>query len=364
MKQILVVVPTTRIGGAEQYLRMVSVFYAKAGCRVTVFFLKKEPLNGWSSLEGNPDMELVYMNERNSEIRGWKPLIEELYRRRFIKFDYVYSSHVHINSMLGVFRQFNLLNANYLIGREPTSAFLYYHGINLLLHKWFYFIGYGKIDLIICQTDLMKEQLLGNLLWLREKTVMKVIPNPIDMDFIEEKSKECFDFEPNKDFIVAAGRLVHIKGFDILINAFAELKTRGAEYKLLILGEGPDREKLEQLIERKGLVGDVHLIGYIENVLPYFKKAKVCIVSSRMEGFPNVLLQMMTQNNRVVSTLCSGGISMIPSIYTAETENVGSLVSAVETAMSNPVGNTREVFNALLKEREIGSFIHKIENLL
>src|SRR5690606_20880375 len=116
---------------------------------------------------------------------------------------------------------------------------------------------------------------------------------------------------PN-NFIVTAGRLIHEKGYDILINAFAELKEKYPDLKLIILGYGDLKQELIYLATSLNIEQDVIFWGFVENVYPFFKKAKACVISSRVEGFPNVLLQMMSQNSNVVSTTCAGGIDTIP----------------------------------------------------
>lgn len=364
MNSILVIVPTTRMGGAEQYLRMIATFYANAGFKVRVLFLKRELHNGWVALECKENIELVYLNSRNSEILGWPFFFAEVIKRRRERYRYIFTSHVHINSVVGILRKFGLLNTYFAVGRESTSIFFRFKGIKLLVFRFLYIFGYSQIDLLICQTEKMKNQLISSLPDIEKRIRIEVIPNPIDLQFIEEKSKELIELSDKEPYIVAAGRLITLKGFDVLIEAFAELVKEIPSFKLLILGEGADRKKLTALITERNLAEKVFLVGQVDNVLPYFRKAEVCVVSSRIEGFPNVLLQMMTQNPRVVSTLCSGGISSIPLLFTCEPDSVKSLLTAIKSSLEQNVGNTRGVFDQFLIERSIGSFIDRMNNFL
>jgi len=167
----------------------------------------------------------------------------------------------------------------------------------------------------------------------------------------------------NGGTIVSAGRLIREKGFDILISAFAEIIKEIPSLNLMILGEGSERKKLEKLINELDIKDKVILKGHVKNVYPYFKLANVCVVSSIREGFPNVLLQMMSQNDKVVSTDCAGGILEIQGVFVVAPDNVKELVGGIKKAL-NYSSENRALFDKELQNRSIDSFIQKIESLL
>jgi glycosyltransferase involved in cell wall biosynthesis len=133
---------------------------------------------------------------------------------------------------------------------------------------------------------------------------------------------------------------------------------------LVILGDGAQKLRLTNQVNQLGLEGEVYLHGFVDNVYPYFKYAKLCVVSSRVEGFPNVLLQMMSQNNKVVSTKCAGGIEDIKGVFIAETDNVGSLETAIKLCLEADTSVNDYIFQQYLKDRSIDNFSLKIENEL
>jgi glycosyltransferase involved in cell wall biosynthesis len=117
--------------------------------------------------------------------------------------------------------------------------------------------------------------------------------------------EEWFD-ENEEPILIAAGSLVKWKGFTDLILAMSELKkTRKA--RLLILGEGPQRSDLEALIKELNLSQTVKLLGFVDNPLKYFRHANIFVLSSHVEGLPNVLVEAMMCGCTPVATNCPTG---------------------------------------------------------
>jgi glycosyltransferase involved in cell wall biosynthesis len=110
--------------------------------------------------------------------------------------------------------------------------------------------------------------------------------------------------------IVAIGRLVPAKDFPTLILAFAELRKH-RDVRLTILGEGPQRAELEALTRKLDVQDYVSMPGFVNNPLPYVHAAKVFVLSSRFEGFGNVLVEALACGTPVVSTDCPHGPSEI-----------------------------------------------------
>jgi glycosyltransferase involved in cell wall biosynthesis len=202
----------------------------------------------------------------------------------------------------------------------------------------------------------MKNQLVKGMPKIEGYTKIEVIPNPIDTNLIIKNANKAGPGDLPKKYVVAAGRLIQLKGFDNLIYVFAEIRIKHPDLSLIILGDGPENKTLKDIIKKTKLDDAVILPGQVKNVYPYFKNASVCVVSSITEGFPNVLLQMMSQNNKVVSTLCAGGIEDIPGIYTCQTQNNEALREKIELALNTDKDN-RDVFKDYLDIRSIKHFI-------
>ncbi|WP_191270340.1 CDP-glycerol glycerophosphotransferase family protein [Neobacillus kokaensis] len=113
--------------------------------------------------------------------------------------------------------------------------------------------------------------------------------------FIAEPSKEHYNF-------ITMGRLSPEKGQDNLIQAFARLHKDNENTKLYILGEGPLRPELENLISELGVEDSVYLLGQVENPFRFMKKCDCFVLSSHYEGQPMVLLEAMTHGMKIVAT--------------------------------------------------------------
>ncbi|HET8667789.1 MAG TPA: glycosyltransferase, partial [Terriglobales bacterium] len=106
--------------------------------------------------------------------------------------------------------------------------------------------------------------------------------------------------------VLAVGRLKAIKGYETLLRSFSLLVKR-VDAKLLILGEGEQREALEALAGDLGLSERVFMPGFSRNPTPYFRHAHLHVLSSSGEGFANVIVEAMAAGTPVVSTDCLSG---------------------------------------------------------
>ncbi len=139
---------------------------------------------------------------------------------------------------------------------------------------------------------------------------IRVIYNPIVTPELWAKARTPLEhpwFGPGQPpVILAVGRLTAQKDFPSLIKAFAQVqKDRSA--RLLILGEGEERQPLESLIDQLGLRGTVQLPGFIINPYPYMAQARAFVLSSSWEGLPGVLIEAMFCGTRLIATDCPSG---------------------------------------------------------
>lgn len=156
-----------------------------------------------------------------------------------------------------------------------------------------------KCDGFIFQTERVKKYY--------PKKVRKnstVIYNAISNQKAIDASKKNYLKE---NIITAMGRLNPQKGFDILIKSFKKVVSEFPNYKLLIYGEGEEREKLQSLINSLSLENNVKLCGNDKDAIYTVAKSKIFVLSSRFEGMPNALIEAMATGTACISTDCDFG---------------------------------------------------------
>ena len=113
----------------------------------------------------------------------------------------------------------------------------------------------------------------------------------------------AFTPPPEGKIILAAGRLVKEKGFDVAIRAFALLDD--PEAKLVIVGEGDRRAELEALAVELGVADRVRLPGYVPDIRPWLEIARTFLLTSWYEGYAAVIVEALGAGRQVVSTDCT-----------------------------------------------------------
>ncbi len=159
----------------------------------------------------------------------------------------------------------------------------------------------------------------------------------------------------DRPYILALGRLVAFKGFDLLIDAFKMVAERFPEVDLVIAGSGPKEEELKRQVECLGLSGRVILPGRVEGEekLSLYKGASMFVLPSRPgnEGFPNVILEAMAAGLPVVATRVSGAEDIVipgRTGYIVPPGDKGGLADAMGRLLANPDLMTRkEILSAL-----------------
>lgn len=136
----------------------------------------------------------------------------------------------------------------------------------------------------------------------------EVVRNPLPVSEIVTKSNESFEL-PKTDGIniVCIGRLVEQKGFDRLLEVCKRITDEGINnFRINIIGEGPERNNLENAIDQGKLSPFVELVGYQSNPYKYLKQADVFLLSSRDEAFPLVVGESLVVGAPIIATDCSG----------------------------------------------------------
>lgn len=179
---------------------------------------------------------------------------------------------------------------------------------------------------------------------------MTVIGNPIDVAEVERLAVEPAIL-PGAPALLAVGRLSHQKGFDLLLQAFARLVPAAPAAHLTIVGSGPDELALRRTAGELGIGDRVTLRGFVQNPYPLMRAADLYVLSSRYEGFPNVLLEALACGTPVVATACSGVAAVVvPGVngWLAPVDDIAGLTAALSQAVRTPLaaGDIRDSVRA------------------
>jgi len=172
-------------------------------------------------------------------------------------------------------------------------------GIWKSLRRW----TYSWASIVVVLTTELREVLTEFV----SNDRLRVIPNAALS--MQENTDAIPQFNISSPYMVAMGRLVGQKGFDYLLEAFS--RCGHDEWSLIILGEGPERVRLEAMADQLGLGHRVHFPGKVNDPEAVLMRAELFVLSSRFEGFPMALIEAMSCGLPVVSFDCPTGPSEI-----------------------------------------------------
>ncbi|BAU50347.1 glycosyl transferase [Sulfurifustis variabilis] len=167
---------------------------------------------------------------------------------------------------------------------------------------------YPGADLIVAVSQGVADDIV-HLAQLAPDRV-RVVPNPVWTPRLERLAREApahpWFSEPSVPLVLSAGRLTRQKDFPTLIRAFAQVRAE-RPCRLMILGDGGQRDDLLALAKQLGVAEDVALPGFQANPYAYVAHASLFVLSSVWEGSPNVLTEALALGIPVVSTDCPSG---------------------------------------------------------
>lgn len=146
-------------------------------------------------------------------------------------------------------------------------------------------------------------------------------------------SRSAFDVAASSITITFIGRLVHVKGVDVLLKAFDKVDNRNAH--LQIIGDGGARHTLESMVRELGLKKRVSFLGVRNDIESVLAETDLVVIASRREGFPLVLVEALLSRRPVVSTRVPGACEILPEEVLAEIENPESLAGRLNWALDN-----------------------------
>lgn len=303
MKRVLFISPTLGGGGAERVLSYIITWLAREkDYDITLLLLNKFNNNYLRTIPNNVKVEFIELGNKLN-IRGFK-IIKFIYK---LKPTICFTGYYKLNLLLAIFIPFlKIQNIKFIVRETCIPSIEYNH--NKYILKFLYKRLINRYDHIICQSiDMYNDmEMLGI-----KKSKMHIINNPIiinDNNTVSITDQYC-KLE-NMPHLIAIGRLTEQKGYDILIHNLIKMQPN-IPFRLTILGKGPLYKHLHSLIVNNNLNNYIELKGFTEDPYSFIKNSYGIILSSRYEGFPNVLLEANYFGKPIFANRCPGGINEI-----------------------------------------------------
>jgi len=291
-----------RVGGAEKMILTLLPWFINAGYSIDLVLVKK---TGAFLTDIDPRVNLISLKKEHVG-QSLFPLLKYFKKS---KPDVFISNLTHLNIVTIIAKFFSGTRSKIIITEHSSITTNNLQkggkeGILVFLARFLYPLA--------DKTVVVSEGAAQNLIEAIKINPNKVqsIYNPIDMDRIRilsgEKIDEFWLTEKSIPVLIAIGRLEQEKNFSFLLNVFQTLiKKRKA--RLLILGEGSEREALEKQIKVYGIQNEVKLPGIKTNPYPYISNADILVCTSKYEGFNITLAESLACGTPVISMNCPYG---------------------------------------------------------
>lgn len=327
-----------RAGGTERVLTMIANSLSKNGYEVTVVSLCGE--NNFYPLE--PEVKVIYIHSKSlsssviSNINKLRKTVKTIQPDYWVDVDYI----------LGIYtkRIRNMCREMKWISWEHFCFYYqypYYNGLRKKLRQ--YVCKHADCVVVLSKED--RKDYLDNLMVMGQ---LKQIYNPIPYNEAEHS------YEKEK-IVLAAGRLTKIKGFDRLLEAWGDIEKDFPEWKLIIAGEGEEKENLLNQINIKKLA-NVEITGFVKDMESLYRKASVFALPSRNEGFVMVLLEAMAYGIPLIAFNCKSGVKeMIDNGgngYIVENDNINDFSKMLRKIMADEALRDRMSIESRAKAKE------------
>lgn len=310
MKDIYLLIESIGRGGAEKIAVMLANELAEQGHNVHLLTLRKDV--GYQVSER---VELLAMSEARSARGYWNSLVEMLRGLRWVR--RILNEHGHSAGTVVVS---HLTRCNFI--NIALDLLLPQHRAICVSHNSVGFYkdrGFLKRSLLVAQglffplafrTVCVSRRMAADYrrLWLFRKFSIVTIYNPVSLPSSDQTSPPREALSTPQVHIAMVGRLHAVKRHDIALRAIAALKARsGRTFVLHIVGDGPEENRVRDLIEELGIAAQVVMHGWLEDTSNVVGNCAFSVLCSDTEGLPNSILESLALGVPVVATDCVSG---------------------------------------------------------
>lgn len=334
-QRIAIFLPSLEGGGAERVMVNLANAFAGQGIAVDVVLAKAVgPYLG----ELLPAVNVVDLGAPRM-IRCLPALVRYLRQARP---PVLLSGLNHANAVAILAQRLARVNTRVVISEHNSAVTIRAQGARGMLMLIAMRCLYPLADAVVCVSQGVSDELAG---WVRiPESRMHVIHNPVVSGLLQDlmQAPVLVHWLPDDGLplILGVGRLTAVKDLPTLLRAFALLQQK-RKARLVILGEGEERDALQALADNLGIAADVVMPGFVENPFAVMRRANVFVMSSRREGLPGALVEAMACGTPVVSTDCpSGPAEILENGRWGRLVPVGdhvALATAIEATLTEPL---------------------------
>ena len=343
---LLLVIPHLGGGGAERVVELLAGGLSPDHFHIHLCLVTQKDAEGYAI----PLYVTIHgMRARRVRTSWWKLL--RLVRS--LKPDVILSGMAHLNFLLLMLRPLFPSRTKLLVRQNGCVL----AGSSLTAYRMLY----PRADAIVCQTTAMAAE-LTRLTGISRK--LRVLPNPVDIAAIRKSAHDAPSLWTGQGpHLLAVGRLAPEKGFDLLLQAFAQIRLHFPSADLTIAGEGREKPALEMIAWLLGVRHAIRFPGHVDLPARYFPGATVFVLSSRHEAMPNALLEAAAAGLPLIATPASDGVVDLlrgqPGVWLADDISASSIARAVESALLQLPPDCRfphDWINAFSKDRAIAAY--------
>ena len=334
--KILVISPTYSLSGVPLAQLRLANSLGNIGHNVDLIYGNKR----YSKIKKDKNVKVIFFNKFRV-IEMLFPLVIYLLKN---KPKIIFSAEDHLNVVV-IFACLITFNKARISVSSRVTPFDTYKNSNRIFSKgWFlkkfFPIVNKRANVLTCVSKDLIKQYKKIFPYTRQVGLYNIVLN--SESYLNMKSKVSHSWFKKKDYqlAIAAGSLAKWKGFDDLIKAINILIKKKIKIKLVIIGSGPEKIRLNKLINKYELQNRIKIFNPQFNTLKYFKNADIFVLSSKVEGMPNVLIEAMMCGCTVVATNC----------HTGPREIIGKNKYGYLAKVGNPSDLSKKILSAFNKK--------------
>jgi len=354
--KLFIIIPALGGGGAEKVILTLCDNLNTEKFDLTLVVINKIGAFSNYSNDNIKIIDLKIKHVRNSIFKLYKLIRDE-------KPDIVFTTLEHLNLLMSILKFF-LPQSIKFIARESSIVSLRNKQKKLnYLFDFLYKKFFNNFDTIICQSNFMLEDLVNN--YGIHKNKMKIINNPVDVNKIQKLSQENSEVLLDKNTInlIAVGRLNKVKQYHLMIEIVSQLDSK---YHLYILGTGAEEVFLKKMVSDLNLNDRIHFLGFQDNPYVFMKQADIILMTSKYEGFPNVLIEANSLGIPIVAFDNPGGIGEIISDnlngFLIQNNNIKDFILKIKNYSNKKIDKER-IISFIEKKYSVKYIVNKYENL-